>query len=163
VAGRTGEASEPVRLDKWLWAARLFKTRALAAEAVGGGRVDVNGARSKPGRVVRAGDRIEVSGVPLRRTYVVRVVSGTRGPAAAARELYEETAESAAAAERLADERRIARETGLLAERGRKPTGRDRRRFESQRAAARSKDADRRAGWRRDRGGGNDLDPEPDR
>ena len=131
-----------MRLDKWLWASRLFKTRALAAEAVGGGRVDVNGARVKPGRVVQVGDVIEVSGVPLRRTYVVRAVSGTRGPATVARELYEETAESLAAVERLADERRIAREAGLLADRGRKPTKRERRRFASQEASARAREVD---------------------
>ncbi len=154
---------DPVRLDKWLWAARLFKTRALAAEAIGGGRVDVNGSRAKPSRVVQAGDRIEVSGVPLRRTYVVRGLSGVRGPAAVARELYEETAESAAAVERLADERRLARETGLLAERGRRPTKRDRRRFESQQASARAGEVDRRSRERGRRRPGRDVDDDPDR
>ena len=143
---------EPVRLDKWLWAARLFKTRALAAEAAGGGCVDVNGLRAKPGRVVQVGDVIEVSGVPLRRTYVVRAVSGTRGSAAIARELYEETQESRAAFEQLADQRRIEREAGLVPERGRKPTKRERRRFESERASARAKEAGRGDG-RRGRGG----------
>jgi len=147
--------AEPVRLDKWLWAARLFKTRALAAEAVGGGRVDVNGARAKPSRVVQVGDRIEVSGVPLRRTYVVRGLSGVRGPAPVARELYEETPESSEAAQRFAEQMRLARETGLIAERGRKPTKRERRRFESQDASARAKARERRGGRPRD---GGDLD-----
>lgn len=127
----------PVRLDKWLWAARIFKTRALAAEAVNGGRVDVNGRRAKPSREVRVGDRLEVSTVPLRRVYVVDAVAAQRRPAVEAQLLYTETAGSAAAKERFDAERRLAQLPRT--ERGGRPTKRDRRRFESQEESRRAK------------------------
>src|SRR5690606_3522892 len=90
---------ERVRIDKWLWAARFFKTRALAIEAVKGGRVQVDGARVKPSRTVRVGDRIEITIGQTRRTVDVRALSDRRGPASVAATLYEETPESRAARE----------------------------------------------------------------
>jgi ribosome-associated heat shock protein Hsp15 len=83
-----------VRLDKWLFAARLFKTRSLATVAVNGGKVHVNGARAKPSRVARPGDVIAFTRGEQRMEVVVRGLSDKRGPASAARSLYEETAES---------------------------------------------------------------------
>lgn len=98
----------PVRLDKWLWAARFFKTRALAIEAVAGGKVHVNGQRVKPSRAVQLGDRVQVRKGPVELTVIVRALSAQRGPAPVARTLYEETPESVAARERLAEQRRLA-------------------------------------------------------
>ena len=98
----------PERLDKWLWAARLLKTRALAAQAVRGGRVEVNGRPSKPGRDVRPGDRVRLTTGPVAREVDVRGTAPRRLPAAEAALLYEETAASVAARERHAAERRLA-------------------------------------------------------
>ena len=85
-----GSSSE-IRIDKWLWAARFFKTRSLAAEAVTGGKVEVNGARAKPSRVVRPGDEINVRRGPYEWKLVVKDVAKLRGPAPLAQRLYEET------------------------------------------------------------------------
>ncbi len=85
---------EPVRIDKWLWAARFFKTRSLAAEAVHGGKVEINGARAKPSRNVHLGDCLTVRRVPYEWTVLVKELSDRRGPAAEARLLYQETEES---------------------------------------------------------------------
>jgi ribosome-associated heat shock protein Hsp15 len=123
---------DAVRIDKWLWAARLFKTRALAVEALKGGRVQVNGARAKPSKEVRPGDRIELASGRLRRTVDVRATSPRRGPASEAALLYEETAESVEARERLIAELRAERAAGGIREGGR-PTKRDRRRLEAAR------------------------------
>ena len=90
---------ERVRIDKWLWAARFFKTRSAATEAVAGGRVRVNGDRAKPSREIGVGERVEVRTSAERWTVDVRALADRRGSAAAARELYEETPESAAARE----------------------------------------------------------------
>ena len=79
-----------VRIDKWLWAARFFKTRSLAAHAVDGGKVKLNDARVKPAKALTIGDRLEVHIGPYEWTIIVRVLSEQRGPAAAARELYAE-------------------------------------------------------------------------
>jgi ribosome-associated heat shock protein Hsp15 len=87
------ETSE-VRLDKWLWAARFFKTRALAATAVSGGKISVNGQRAKPGRVLREGDTLTVPRGPYHYTIIVKSLSRIRGPAPQAEQLYEETEES---------------------------------------------------------------------
>lgn len=83
-----------VRIDKWLWAARLFKTRTLAADAVDLGRVRINGERIKPAREARPGDRVEVQLGEVRLDLVIRALSGQRGPASTAQQLYEETADS---------------------------------------------------------------------
>lgn len=124
------EGSAPVRVDRWLWAARLLKTRSLAAEAVKGGRVRVNGHAAKPSKDVRAGDRLELTlGQGARIAVVVRATAQRRGPAAEAALLYDETRESREARERHAAERRLAAEQ--VADRGGgRPTKRDRRRFE---------------------------------
>jgi len=80
-----------VRIDKWLWAARLYKSRSLAAEAIDLGRVRVDGERIKPAREARIGDRLEVVNGESRRELVVRALSSQRGPAPVAQQLYEET------------------------------------------------------------------------
>jgi ribosome-associated heat shock protein Hsp15 len=82
------------RIDKWLWAARFFKTRGLAAEAVAGGKIEVNGTRPKPSRLVRAGDQLTIRRGVYEWTVIVKDLSKLRGPAAQAQGLYEETAES---------------------------------------------------------------------
>ncbi len=120
--------SARVRLDKWLWAARFFKTRALAAEEADRGRVQVNGAHAKPARELRVGDRIVVRQGVVERTVDVLALSSVRGPAPVAQALYQETAESIAARERAAAARRLAPEPGESQEQGR-PTKRDRRRL----------------------------------
>jgi ribosome-associated heat shock protein Hsp15 len=91
-----------VRLDKWLWAARFFKTRALAAEAVEGGKVEVNGDRPKRARPLQVGDEIRVRLGPYEHAITVQALSARRGPASEAAGLYEETAASRAAREALA-------------------------------------------------------------
>jgi ribosome-associated heat shock protein Hsp15 len=113
-----------IRLDKWLWAARLFKTRALAAEEADRGRVAVNGLTAKPAREVRVGDRIVLRQGVVERTVDVLGLSSTRGPAPVAQALYRETADSVAARERAAEARRL--EPAAAIDHGR-PTKRDRR------------------------------------
>ncbi len=88
------EAAGRIRIDKWLWAARLFRTRTLAADAVELGRVRVNGERVKPAREARVGDRVDLLAGGLQLEYVIRALSAQRGPAPLARQLYEETADS---------------------------------------------------------------------
>ena len=83
-----------IRLDKWLWAARFFKTRSQAADAVTGGKVDVNGDRAKPSRIVRTGDKLTIRRGPYEWTILVEDVARLRGPASQARQLYAETEES---------------------------------------------------------------------
>ena len=88
------ESSESIRIDKWLWAARFFKTRSLAADAVTGGKIDVNGARAKPSRIMRLGDKLSIRRGPYELTVVVKGLAKLRGPASEAQLLYEETEES---------------------------------------------------------------------
>lgn len=88
------ESNSEIRLDKWLWAARFFKTRGIAAEAVTGGKVTLNGGRAKPGRAVRPGDELAIRRGHDEWTVIVRELSRRRGPASQAQQLYEETAES---------------------------------------------------------------------
>jgi ribosome-associated heat shock protein Hsp15 len=88
---------DPVRVDKWLWAARLYKTRNQATEAVVGGRVHVNGERVKPSKAVHTGDTLEVTIGMVRRTLSVTGLAERRGPASVAATMYEETPESRAA------------------------------------------------------------------
>jgi ribosome-associated heat shock protein Hsp15 len=133
-----GEAGfERTRVDRWLWAARFFKTRGAATEAVHGGRVHVNGARVKPAKEIGAGDVLEVTVGDVRRELVVRGVSDRRGPASVAVTLYEETPESTARREQRALERRLARPLG--ADLGARPTKRDRRRLDALRAQLRGR------------------------
>jgi ribosome-associated heat shock protein Hsp15 len=124
-----------VRIDKWLWAARFFKTRGLATEAVLGGRVHLNGARVKPAKEVAPGDTVEVTVGAVRRTVHVTGLSEKRGAASVAATLYEETPESVAAREQHVVERRLARPLG--ADLGARPTKQDRRRLEALRRAQR--------------------------
>jgi ribosome-associated heat shock protein Hsp15 len=85
---------EKVRIDKWLWAARFFKTRSMAAQAVSGGKVHVNGARVKPARVVQVGDELRIRRGEIEFVIIVNGVSDKRGPAKEAQLLYEETEDS---------------------------------------------------------------------
>jgi ribosome-associated heat shock protein Hsp15 len=116
-----------MRIDKWLWTARLFKTRGLAAEAVKGGRVHVNGVAAKPSREVAAGDQLEITIGSMRRTVIVRGAAERRVSGAEAAKLYEETAESIAERERQSELRRLAGPLDL----GGRPTKRDRRRYDA--------------------------------
>jgi ribosome-associated heat shock protein Hsp15 len=118
--------AEPHRLDKWLWAARFYKTRTLASEEIAKGRVEVNGAAAKPARDLRVGDRIELRRDGSIRTVIVRGLSHVRGPAPVAQALYEETPESVAARARAAEQRRFGVEPAQALTEGR-PTKRDRR------------------------------------
>jgi ribosome-associated heat shock protein Hsp15 len=126
---------ERTRIDKWLWAARFFKTRSAATDAVAGGHVKVNGERAKPSREVAVGERVEVRTSSDRWTVDVRALAVRRGPAAAARELYEETSESAAAREQRRQEAKASRPLG--ADLGERPTKRDRRRLDALRRGQR--------------------------
>jgi ribosome-associated heat shock protein Hsp15 len=126
---------EQVRLDKWLWAARFFKTRSAATEGVLGGRVHLNGARVKPSKEVRVTDMVEMTIGAVRRSVEVTGISDKRGPASVAATLYAETPESLAAREQAALERRVARPPG--SDLGARPTKLDRRRLEAMRRAQR--------------------------
>ena len=125
-----------MRIDKWLWAARFFKTRTLAAEAVKGGRVQLDGARVKAAKEVAAGDELEITIGQTRRTVIVRDVSDRRGPAKVAVALYEETPASVAARELAAEQRRL-QSPPPGANLGARPTKRDRRRLDSARGGRR--------------------------
>lgn len=126
-------AESAVRLDKWLFAARFFKTRAAASQAISAGRVDVNGAPAKPAKALAVGDRLRVRKPPFAFLVRVLVLSGQRGPAKQAALLYEEDPEGKAARERLARQLRIA-PTPAYEGKGR-PTKRDRRELERLRDA----------------------------
>ena len=91
-----------MRLDKWLWAARFYKTRAIAVEAIDGGKVSLNGEKAKRSKLVTAGNTVSMRNGPYETTVVVKDVSARRGPASEAQLLYEETPESKAARERMA-------------------------------------------------------------
>ena len=127
-----------VRVDRWLWAARLFKTRSAATEAVLGGRVHLNGARVKPAKGVRAGDRLDVTVAQTRRELTVLAVAEKRGSAAIAATLYDETPDSIRRREELGLERRQSRPLG--ADLGVRPTKRDRRRLDALRRAQRRRE-----------------------
>jgi ribosome-associated heat shock protein Hsp15 len=129
-------AMESVRIDKWLWAARFFKTRALATEAVLGGRAHVNGERVKPAKAVRPADVVELRIGEMRWTVTVRAVAEKRGSARVAATLYEESAESIAERERTAAERRLSRPLGADLG-GPRPTKQDRRRIDALRRGRR--------------------------
>lgn len=116
---------ETVRVDKWLWAARFFKTRSQASAAVDAGHVELNGDRARPARPVKVGDELRVRVHQNTFVVIVRGLSDRRGPASAAQALYEETAESRRERERLAEQRRLAPTPAY--EEGGRPTKRDRR------------------------------------
>jgi ribosome-associated heat shock protein Hsp15 len=96
-----------VRLDKWLWAARFFKTRSVAREAVAGGKVHLNGNRAKPGRSLNIGDELRIQRAEDEYTITIVDLTARRGPATVARTLYEESEESRTQREKLAEERRL--------------------------------------------------------
>jgi len=117
---------EKLRLDKWLWAARFFKHRALATEAVAGGKVEVNRERAKPAKPLKIGDEIRLRLGPYEHIVIVRELSDRRGPASVAQTMYEETNESKAERERLAEQLKMAPAAFVYEEKGR-PTKKDRR------------------------------------
>lgn len=116
---------ERLRIDKWLWAARFFKTRALAAEAADGGKVKINGARVKPAKTVNIGDELHIHQGRFEFAVTVLGLASRRGPACEAVKLYRESGESRAAREALAEQLKI--EADALGERKGRPTKRDRR------------------------------------
>ena len=116
-----------MRVDRWLWTARLFRTRALAAGAVRGGRVHVEGVAVKPSREVGPGDELEITIGTVRRTVIVRGAAERRVSGAEAASLYEETETSVAEREREAELRRLAAPVDV----GGRPTKRDRRRYDA--------------------------------
>jgi ribosome-associated heat shock protein Hsp15 len=117
-----------IRLDKWLWAARFYKTRSLAAEAIAGGKVQVNGDRVKRAKPLQVGDEIRIRQGPYEHQIVVRELSEHRGPAAVAARLYEERPDSRAAREAMALQLKSLH-AAFAPERGR-PTKKDRREME---------------------------------
>jgi ribosome-associated heat shock protein Hsp15 len=117
------------RLDKWLWAARFFKTRSQASDAVEGGKIEVNGEKPKRSRTIKPGDRIRIRLGPCEHRITVRAVAQKRGSAAIAAELFLEDPESRAARERLAEQHRLAAQLQGGESRGR-PSKKDRRDIE---------------------------------
>lgn len=117
---------DSLRIDKWLWAARFYKTRSLAADEIGKGRVQINGQDAKASREVKAGDTVWLRQGHTERTVKVLGISAVRGPAPVAQQLYEETPDSIAKRTREAELNRLAREPALSIIQGR-PTKRDRR------------------------------------
>ena len=120
---------DKLRIDKWLWAARFYKTRSLAVEEIDKGRVRINDQEAKPAREVKLGDTVSLRQGPLIRTLVVCGISSQRGPAPVAQQLYEETEESLALKAQAAEQRRLASDPASSLEHGR-PTKRDRRDME---------------------------------
>ena len=123
-----GETEDRTRIDKWLWAARFYKTRSLAAEAISGGKVQVNGERVKRAKPLQIGDEVRIRQGPYEHLVVVRELSDRRGPAAQAATLYEEKPSSRAAREALALQLKSLHQV-FAPERGR-PTKKDRREIE---------------------------------
>ena len=124
---------DKLRVDKWLWAARFYKTRTLASEEIDKGRIQVNGAVVKPARELKAGDSLELRNGPVTRTVTVKAISDKRGPAPVAALLYQETEESINQRLQAAEQRRLAPEPALSLQQGR-PTKRDRREGEKLRS-----------------------------
>ena len=134
-----------MRVDKWLWAARLVKTRALGSEAAKGGRVAVNGAVVKPSKDVRPGDELAYTNGPVTITVRIKATGDRRGSAAVAATLFDETPESVAAREAHREQRRLELQSiprSHYDDGGARPTKRDRRRFEQEREAARKRRRD---------------------
>jgi ribosome-associated heat shock protein Hsp15 len=126
-----------VRIDKWVWAARFFKTRTAATDAVAGGHVRVNGMRARPAKEVAVSDTVDVRVGQVERTVLVTGLADRRGSAAVAATLYSETAESIANREQAAHERRLARPLG--ADLGLRPTKQARRRLDALRRSERNR------------------------
>lgn len=124
--------TDKIRLDKWLWAARFYKTRSLAAHEIGKDRVQVNGQTAKPAREITPGDIVSIRKETPAVHVRVCAVNAARGPASAARLLYEETPESVTERERAAEIRRLAPEPARALAAGR-PTKRDRRHIDHMR------------------------------
>jgi ribosome-associated heat shock protein Hsp15 len=122
------DSPEHVRLDKWLWAARFFKTRGLAAQAIDGGKIQVNAERAKRAKPLHLGDELRIRQGPYQHIVVVRGLSEHRGPASVATQLYEETPESLAARQQMAVQ--IKSMDSALRAGGERPTKRDRREIE---------------------------------
>ena len=120
---------DSLRIDKWLWAARFYKTRSLACDEVSKHRVQINGQDVKPAREVKVGDTLTVRQGNISKTVMVKGISAARGPAPVAQLLYEETSESIALRAKLAEQNRMAAEPAHSIEHGR-PTKRDRRQIE---------------------------------
>ena len=120
--------TDSVRIDKWLWAARFFKTRSMATDAVDGGKVRLNGERIKPARGVKTGDLLEIDNGSTEWEVVVEGLSDTRGSASVAQTLYSETDRSIAERQKKAEQRKLFREPGEGIK-GR-PTKRDRRQLD---------------------------------
>jgi len=119
--------NSPVRIDKWLWATRFFKTRSLAREAISGGKVHLNGYRVKPGRALKPGDSLRIQRGVEEYTIEVVGLSTRRGPATVAQALYQETEESRDQREKIATQRKLEREQNATRER--RPDKRQRRRL----------------------------------
>ena len=117
------------RIDKWLWAARFFKTRSIASDEIGKNRVQINGQDAKASREVKPGDTVRLKQGAIEKTVVVLGLSAQRGPATAAQLLYQETLESTQARQKATELNRLAREPSLSIEQGR-PTKKDRRQIE---------------------------------
>jgi ribosome-associated heat shock protein Hsp15 len=126
ITPEAGTGGVRIRIDKWLWAARFFKTRGLASDDIAKGRVSVNGQAAKASRELHVGDVVAWRQGPVLRSVVVQALSTLRGPASVAQTLYEETAESVGRRARLAEQRRQGTEPAQAIEQGR-PTKRDRR------------------------------------
>jgi ribosome-associated heat shock protein Hsp15 len=120
------EEMDRVRIDKWLWAARFFKTRSLATEAVDGGKVEVNGERAKPAKGIKPGDEVRLRVGPYEHVLMVRALGDRRGPASVAQTLFEETDASRAEREKLSAQLKLAPAAFVYEEKGR-PTKKDRR------------------------------------
>lgn len=121
---------DKLRIDKWLWAARFYKTRSLATDEINKGRVHVNGQLAKPSREIKPGDSVALRSGPVLRTVVVLGISATRGPAPVAQALYAETPDSLATRALAAEQRRLAPEPAHTLADGR-PTKRDRRQMQT--------------------------------
>lgn len=117
-----------VRLDRWLWTARFYRTRALAARAIDSGKIQLNGSRARRSKLVAAGDVLRIRKPPHEQIVVVRGLAERRGPASAAQALYEETSESVAARERLTTQLRF--QPAVTHEGKGRPTKKDRRDIE---------------------------------
>lgn len=117
---------DKIRIDKWLWAARFFKTRSLATDEINHGHVQIDQRDVKPSREIRVGEVITLMQAKIPRTIVVKGLSEQRGPAPAAQQLYEETPDSLENRARILERHRLSPEPALTMAHGR-PTKRDRR------------------------------------